>query len=303
MSVWYYTFLRMRTYRPLDILLSCACAHTCNCYSSEPHPKIMDAPRQLDSVRMQIVVTAEWKAVNHQLQETMREGMAKREKAHSKGLDVKARAAVVKSACLEMEGTKEYASLQAKVSEVVKSSFTLPKGASNSGEDKKSDLLSACSLLLHKRPEFSRHLKRCLNCPLHPGFRPAAWGALLRNKKVREEFYEEIAHRNRWEIDSILLSRCRVLLSARPLLSQFAATEANLMALHAVLHYWERKSPRDLADVEIFLCVPFVYLHGNKIVEHSKLNRETIASAVEMYITFMGIIPPNMKSIFDEVWN
>ena len=88
-----------------------------------------------------------------------------------------------------------------------------------------------------------------------------------------------------------ITSKCEAVLGSSRFLSFPARSSIIVNALKSIMVYWRHWKDRRPSDVDVLLCVPFVYVWRNSLVGDSKIDtadqKEMLTEVAEVYFNFM----------------
>ena len=270
---------------------------------------------ELEAVREQLRQSDEWQYIIQRLNETLKETPAKSGRKNLSEFSAKEKTILTRKAAEAVQKTDQYASLQHKSFSIVEQTFPPVaqegEGASTHGEPQES-VIRACCMLLTRRPDLRRHLKRSINLPLPHRLRYAAWSAFLHDPLIREDVHlglQELSKR-----EASLAQQCDAVLQSKPLLAQLRGIPLFTQAMAILLKLWQRRTHSSISDRSttntILLTVPFLYISKDKLTgsasspaaegtsggDSKELNQDILSSTSEMFVYFMEMLPVTTRS-------
>ena len=246
----------------------------------------------LDKVRVDLGLSEEWKQVRQDISVSVRKTL---ERQRQSQLSPEEYNSLVKKATRQTRKSEAYQKLQTRVASVIEVHY--PKGSRKT----KADVLETSSYLLKTRPHLTSQLKVFINRPFPQKLRQSAWNAFLQNELIKKEFmlmYEGKEPQDFRNKDPELAKTCDRLLHSRrfPELNKFPNMS---FECYAVLRFWKTKVKRELVNPDFLICLPFLYLYKEELSSKT-INWSIVGTVAEMYVSFMEIMPLNMRSILHE---
>ena len=154
--------------------------------------------------------------------------------------------------------------------------------------------------LLKRWPDLKSKLYACFNRPLPCELRKAVWKMFLGNHRVRLEYLQKVStHANNTisAHDAAINHKCEAFLSSDSINFQRLTSKPEiLLVMKTALSYRHvvLKNTSTVVDTDYLLTIPFL-----KVLiaepEVTEVDREEIASFIELYFTFMDCRPLFMK--------
>ena len=163
-------------------------------------------------------------------------------------------------------------------------------------------LAGLSSQLLAKWPSHKRLLVQCFNRRLPVTLRITAWKVMLQNKQIYHIYITKAANTNSHDPASTgyhVYQQCQHLIGSNKMFSLLAENGLCLQVMKDVVVFWKLQcGKQQLSQVDIMLCVPFVYLRLRELTmikQGVKMNVDQLAGMIaEQYVSFMTQRPPTM---------
>jgi len=163
-------------------------------------------------------------------------------------------------------------------------------------------LAGLSSQLLAKWPSHKRLLVQCFNRRLPVTLRITAWQVMLQNKQIYYTYVTKATNTNLHDLQSTgyhVYQQCQQLIGSNKMFSLLAENGLCLQVMKDVVIFWKLQcGKQQLSQVDIMLCIPFVYLRLRELTiikQGGKMNIDQLAGMIaEQYVSFMTQRPPTM---------
>jgi len=163
-------------------------------------------------------------------------------------------------------------------------------------------LAKLSSQLLAKWPSHKRLLVQCFNSSLPATLRITAWQVMLQNKQIYHTYVTKTTNINLHDPQSTgyhVYQQCQQLIGSNKMFSSLAENGLCLQVMKDVVVFWKLQcGKQQLTQVDIMLCVPFVFLRLKELTmikQGAKLDIDQLAGMIaEQYVSFMTQRPPTM---------
>jgi len=165
-------------------------------------------------------------------------------------------------------------------------------------------LAGLSSQLLAKWPSHKRLLVQCFNRRLPVTLRITAWQVILQNKQIYHTYVTKATNTNLHDLQSTgyhVYQQCQQLIGSNKIFSLLAENGLCLQVMKDVVIFWKLQcGKQQLSQVDIMLCIPFVYLRLRELTmikQGGKMNIDQLVGMIaEQYVSFMTQRPPTMMN-------